>query len=76
MAVAAKVIGAVRLGLVDVRVVIEELDTEEMQRDLEIHMLVYEAMRHYCMPSKGSTFAEEKAKLRSAGIVRTSFKMY
>ena len=31
MAVAAKVIGAVRLGLVDIRVVIEELDTEEMK---------------------------------------------
>ncbi|KAJ7369400.1 Kelch-like protein 20 [Desmophyllum pertusum] len=29
---AAKVIGAVRLGLVDIRVVIEELDTEEMQQ--------------------------------------------
>ena len=76
MAVAAKVIGAVRLGLVDIRVVIEELDTEEMQGDREIHMLVYEAMRHYCMPSKSSTFAEGKAKLRSAGTVRTSFKMY
>ena len=30
-----KVIGAVRLGLVDIRVVIEELDTEEMQRNPE-----------------------------------------
>ena len=30
MAVAAKVIGAVRLGLVDIRAVIEQLDTEEM----------------------------------------------
>ena len=76
MAVAAKVIGAVRLGLVDIRVVIEELDTEEMQRDPEIYILVYEAMRHYCMPSKGLIFAERKAKLRSAGTVRTSFKMY
>ena len=35
MAVAAKVIGAVRLGLVDMKVVIEELNTEEMQRDTE-----------------------------------------
>ncbi|XP_022780454.1 kelch-like protein 12 [Stylophora pistillata] len=32
MAFAAKVIGALRLGLVDIRVVIEELNTEEMQR--------------------------------------------
>ena len=74
MADADRIIGAVRLGLVDIRVVIEELDTEEMQRDPEIHMLVYEAMRHYCMPSKGSKFAE--GKLRSSGTVRTSFKMY
>ena len=75
MEVAAKVIGAVRLGLVDIRVVIEELDTKEMQQDPEIHMLLHGAMRYYCMPSKGSTFAEEKAKLRSAGTVRISFKM-
>ena len=76
MAVAAKVIGAVRLGLVDIRVVIEEMNTEEMQRDPEIHMLLHEALLYYCMPSKGSKFAEGKAKLRSAGTVRTSFKMY
>ena len=76
MAVAAKVIGAVRLGLVDIKVVIEELNTEEMQRDPEIHMLVYEALLHYCMPSKSSTFAEGKAKLRSAGTVRMNSKMY
>ena len=37
---AAKVIGAVRLGLVDIRVVIEELNTEEMKRVPEIFMLV------------------------------------
>ena len=39
---AAKVIGAVRLGLVDIRELIEELDTEEMQGLPEIHMLLYE----------------------------------
>ena len=76
MADAAKVIGAVRLGLVDIRVVIEELDTEEMQRDPEIHVLLHEALLHYFMPSKDWKFAEGKAKLRSAGTVRTSFKMY
>ena len=74
MKVAAKVIGAVRLGLVDIKVVIEELNTDEMQRDPEIHMLVYDALLYYCMPSKGSKFAE--GKLRSSGTVRTSFKMY
>ena len=31
MEAASRVIGAVRLGLVDVKVVIEELETEEMQ---------------------------------------------
>ena len=76
MAVAAKVIGAVRLGLVDIRVVIGELNTEEMQRDPEIHKLVYEALVYYCMPSKDSTFGEGKAKLRSAGTVRIFFTVY
>ena len=37
MAVASKVIGAVRLGLVDIKVVIEELNTEEMQQVSEIN---------------------------------------
>ena len=66
MAVAAKVIrGAVRLGRVDIRVVIEELNTEEMQRDLEIHMLVYETSIFKHIPSNNSKFAVEKAKPRS-----------
>ncbi|KAJ7369399.1 hypothetical protein OS493_039362 [Desmophyllum pertusum] len=60
MAVAAKVIGAVRLGLVDIRVVIEELDTEEMQRVPEIHMQVYEVLKYKHMPSHYSKFAVEK----------------
>ena len=70
MAVAAKVIGAVRLGLVDIRVVIEELNTEKMQRDPEIHMLVYEASIFKHMPSDRSEFAVEKAKPRSMCPVR------
>ena len=45
MAVAAKVIGAVRLGLADIKVVIEELNTEEMQRDTEIQRLPSNCMR-------------------------------
>ena len=76
MAVAAKVIGAVRLGLVDIRVVTEELNTEEMQRRPKILMLLHEALLFYCMPSKGSKFPEGEAKLRSAGTVGTSFRMY
>ena len=41
MAVAAKVIGAVRLALVDIRVVIEELNSEEMKRDPEIYKQLF-----------------------------------
>ena len=68
MAEAANVIGAVRLGLVDIRNVIEELNTEEMQKDPEIHMLVYEALIYSYVPS--DNFAEEKAKPRSVKPVR------
>ena len=60
MAEAANVIGAVRLGLVDIRDVIEELDTEEMQRIPEIHTLVYKTLIHNCRPSNRSKFAVEK----------------
>jgi len=70
MVVAAKVIGAVRLGLVDIRVVIEELDTEEMQGVPEIHKLVYKALIYKFMPSRNSTFATEKTKTRSTSPVR------
>ena len=73
MAVAAKVIGAVRLGLVDIKEVIRELNTEEMQRVPEVHMLLHESLLYTCMPSKGSTFAVEKVKLRSAGPVNNAF---
>ena len=70
MAVAAKVIGAVRLGLVDIRELIEELNTEEMQRVPEIHALVYESFLHNYMPSSSSEFSVEKAKPRSLSQVR------
>ena len=76
MAVAAKVIGAVRLGLVDIRVVIEELNTQEMQRDPDIHMLVYETSIFKHMPSDNSKFAVEKAKPRSMCPVRESTLRY
>ena len=70
MAVAAKVIGAVRLGLVDIRVVIEELNTEEMQQDPEIRMHLQESLLHNNMPSHKSKFALEKTKPRSMSPVR------
>ncbi|CAH3031288.1 unnamed protein product, partial [Pocillopora meandrina] len=51
MPVAGKVIGAVRLGLVDVKIVIEELNTDEMQRVPEVNIHLQESMMHRCMPS-------------------------
>ena len=72
MTVAARVIGAVRLGLVDIRKIIEELDTEEMKQIPEIFSLVYETLVHNYSPSNSSKFALEKAKPRSMSQVTTS----
>ncbi|XP_068740708.1 kelch-like protein 3 [Montipora capricornis] len=69
MGVAAKVIGAVRLGLVEIKDVVKELDTEEMQVIPEIHLLVYKTLLHNCLPSSSSKFALEKAKPRSISPV-------
>ena len=69
---AAKVIGAVRLTLVDVKDVIEELDTEEMQAIPEIHMLLHRTVVHSCRPSSSSAFALEKARPRSMSLVGES----
>ena len=76
IAVAGKAIGAVRLGLVDIGAVIEELNTEEMQRDPEIHMLVYETSIYNNMPSHTSKFALEKSKPRSTSAVFKSFTVF
>ena len=72
MAVAAKVIGAVRLGLVDIRDVIGGLDAEEMQQVPEIHMLLHESLLHNNRPLNSSKFALEKAKPRSMEPVRAN----
>ena len=64
MPVAAKVIGAVRLGLVDTKDVVEELNTEEMLRVPEIQMLMCEKLLHSNMPSPNSKFAAEKTRPR------------
>ena len=69
VASAAKVIGAVRLGLVDIKVVIEELNTEEMQQDPEIRILLQESLLHNYKPSLNSKFAVGKAKVRSMSSV-------
>ena len=50
----------VRLGLVDVKIVIEELKTEEMQRFPEVNMHLQESIIRHCMPSH--EFAAEKAR--------------
>ena len=71
MTVAAEVIGAVRLGLVDIRKIIEELNTEEMKQIPEIFSLVYETLVHSYSPSNSSKFALEKAKPRSMSQVTT-----
>ena len=63
MPVAGKVIGAVRLGLVDVKIVIEELKTEEMQRVPEVNIHLQESMMRHCIPSH--EFSAEKMKPRS-----------
>ena len=70
MAVTAKVIGAVRLGLVNIRDVIRELNTEEMQRVPEVHTLVYESLLYSFIPSS-SKLGENQTKLRSTGPVRS-----
>ena len=69
MPIAARVIGAVRVGLVDVKDLTEELETDEMQQVPEIHMLLYESLLYYVKPSNSSNFAKEKVKLRSSGPV-------
>ena len=74
MTAAAKVIGAVRLGLVDIKALIEELNTEEMQTVPEIHTLLFDSAIYHHNPSNTSKFATEKAKLRSTTPV--SIELY
>ena len=74
MTAAAKVIGAVRLGLVDIKALIEELNTEEMQTVPGIHTLLFDSAIYHHNPSNTSKFATEKAKLRSTSPV--SIELY
>ena len=69
MTVAAKVIGSVRLGLVNIREVIRELNSEEMKQVPEIHTLLHESLLYSYVPSS-SAFGEEKGKIRSSSSVR------
>ena len=74
MTAAAEVIGAVRLGLVDIKALIDELNTEEMQTVPEIHTLLFDSAIYHHNPSNTSKFATEKAKLRSTTPV--SIELY
>ena len=76
MPFAAKVIGAVRLGLVDTKDVVEELNTEEMQRVPEIQTLMCEKLLHNNMPSASSRFAVEKTRPRSTTPVSTTQRLH
>ncbi|XP_067056324.1 kelch-like protein 12 [Acropora muricata] len=69
MDVAAQVIGGVRLGLVHIKDVIDELDTEEMQVIPEMKTLLHEAFMYNHRPSRSSVFALAKGKPRSTSMV-------
>ena len=73
MAIAAKVIGAVRLGLVDIGVVIDDLNTEEMQQIPEIYQQVYEAAIYKHRPTYKPRTSVEQTKPRSKNPVRTIY---
>ena len=76
--VAAKVLGAVRLGVVDIKDVIEELDTQEMQVIPEINKFLQRTLVHNQRPLRSYAFASEKGKPRSMSMVgdRVSFSIF
>ncbi|PFX13376.1 EGF-like repeat and discoidin I-like domain-containing protein 3 [Stylophora pistillata] len=65
MAVAAKVIGAVRLGLVNIREVVAELNTQDMRMIPEINTLLLESLLYSVEPSSSSEFGTNKTRSRS-----------
>ena len=69
MAVAAKVIGTVRLGLADIGVVIDDLDTKEMKKVPEIYTQVCEAAIYKHQPSHKPQTARQQTKPRSKNPV-------
>ena len=76
MEVAAKIIGAVRLGLVNIREVIAELNTQEMRVIPEIHTLLHESLLYSYEPSASSEFATNKTKPRSMKSVRQTLFIF
>ena len=69
MAVAAKVIGAVRLGLADIKVVITTLNTKEMKEVPLIYTQVHEAAIYKHRPSHKPQAASQQTKPRSKNPV-------
>ena len=73
MAGAAKVIGAVRLGLVDIEVLINELNTRDFQRLPDVHKILFDAAIYFHVPSQVPAFAK-KSKPRAPSQVRPAHK--
>ena len=73
MAVAAKVIGAVRLGLVDIEVLIHELNTRDFKWLPDIHEILFDAAIYFHVPSQVPTFST-KSKPRAPSQVRSAHK--
>ena len=76
MEVAAKIIGAVRLGLVNIREVIAELNTQEIRVIPEIHTLLHESLLYSYEPSASSEFATNKTKPRFMKSVRQTLFIF
>ena len=76
MEVAAKIIGAVRLGLVNIREVIAELNAQEMRVIPEIHTLLHESLLYSYEPSASSEFATNKTKPRFMKSVRQTLFIF
>ena len=66
---AARLLGKVRLALVDIVVVLEELESEDFRRIPDCFSLMYEALVHQVRPSLSSSFAKEKGLPRASSKV-------
>ena len=76
MTVAAKVIGAVRYGLVDIRELITELDTQEMRMLPEVNTFLLESFLYSYQPSSSFELATNKTKPRSMKSVRQTLLIF
>lgn len=74
MPFAAKVIDAVRLGLVDITTLIEELNTKDFQQVSKIQKILFDASIYFNAPSQMTQFSE-KAKPRAMSRVSKSLNI-